>query len=219
MVEGEKLVHELLHSDFRLNYIIATPDKLAVLDIEFQEVPVREISEGDYQKISSLSTPPGLGAVVEIPTVNDDSGEIWHNSLYLDGIKDPGNLGTIIRIADWYGVSDVYCSEDTVDCYNPKVLSATMGSIARVRITYLSFDTFIERCKIQKLAMVMNGKSVHRFPFPAQAAIVIGSESHGIRQENLKKCDDLLTIEKHGGAESLNAAIATAIVFDRLVNR
>lgn len=219
MVEGEKIVDELLHSDFRLVYIVATADHLSHVETTYPDKDIREITGADYQKMSSFSTPPGIAALLEIPVYESVHSHITENTLYLDGIKDPGNLGTLIRIADWYGINDVFCSEDTVDWFNPKVLSATMGSIARVRVHFETFEQFNDRCKIPKVAMVMNGEPLHTYVLPEKAAVMIGSESHGIHPEILPLADALLTIHKTGAAESLNAGIAAAIVCDRLVNR
>lgn len=219
VVEGEKLVNELLHSPFQLIYIVATQEKLDSKNKPDSSLLVKEISESDYSKFSTHPTPPGLAALFEFPQFEFPDNEIKKTTIFLDDIRDPGNLGTIIRIADWYGINEIYCSENTVDCFNPKVLSATMGSIGRVRVYYTSFQRFSEKCIIPKIGMVMDGTPLHKQVLPAQAAIIIGSESHGISAEHQSCCETLLTIQKTGEAESLNAGIAAAIVCDRMVNR
>ena len=134
----------------------------------------------------------------------------------LDDIRDPGNLGTIIRTADWFGIQTIICSEETVDAYNPKVVQASMGSLARVELHYERLDRIIKSkpSNIPVFGTVMNGKSIRKIERPEKAIVLIGSEAHGISGKLLKLVDEKITIPAatEGGAESLNASIATAIV-------
>ncbi|WP_027002929.1 RNA methyltransferase [Hugenholtzia roseola] len=137
-------------------------------------------------------------------------------TLVLDDLKDPGNLGTIIRLADWYGIKQLFCSPETVDCFNPKVVAASMGSLFRVQIQYCDLSNFLAQYKnkIPIYAAVLKGQNVHHTPMAAQGLLLIGSESHGVNPDLLPLVDVPLTIPRFGKAESLNAAIATAILID-----
>ncbi|MBT8268431.1 MAG: RNA methyltransferase, partial [Bacteroidia bacterium] len=144
------------------------------------------------------------------PAPIDQSGII----IALDAVNDPGNLGTIIRLCDWFGVRDLVCSSDTVDCYNPKVVQATMGSIARVNITYTSLDSFIKNSGMESYGAVMNGANIYSTDLPSSGILVFGSESHGISEELNSKLGKKLTIPRFGDdqqTESLNVANAVAI--------
>jgi TrmH family RNA methyltransferase len=136
-------------------------------------------------------------------------------TLVLDDIRDPGNLGTLIRIADWYGISHIVCSTSTVDWYNPKVVSATMGSFTRVTPFYTDLVPFLEKQKAPILGAFLGGESTHTFAFPKEGFLIIGSESHGISKEVAKLVTNKITIPKFGKAESLNAAVAGAVMLDR----
>lgn len=134
--------------------------------------------------------------------------------LVLDDIRDPGNLGTIIRLADWYGVAGVHCSTSCADFYNPKTISATMGSFLRIVPTYESLEDFLADFNGSTYAAVLEGESIYTKPMEEHAALIIGNESHGVSETLLKANPEPLTIPKVGQAESLNAAMATAILCD-----
>ena len=136
--------------------------------------------------------------------------------LILDGIRDPGNLGTIIRIADWYGISHLLVSEDTVDLFNPKVVNSTKGSLFRVKVYTLDLEEFLKDYPFPLVAAAMDGKSLHSFTFPDQGAICIGNESLGISEEIFRKAKHQITIPRFGEAESLNAGVAAALFLDAL---
>ena len=172
------------------------------------------ISPEEMKQMSSQSTPEGILAVCQIPS---HALHQWNeNSLYiaLDGIRDPGNLGTIIRLADWFGVSDVICSMDTVDVYNPKTIASTMGSIARVRVHYVDLEATLSRCPVPVYGTFLNGENVYEKSLPMGAVMVIGNEAHGISPSIEALCHNRITIPRFGDSrtESLNAAMATAIL-------
>jgi TrmH family RNA methyltransferase len=170
-------------------------------------------------KLSSLVTPPGLIALVEMPSeINDYAVEAINSALCLESLKDPGNLGTIIRIADWYGIDTVYCSNDCVDVYNPKTVSSTMGSIFRIKVIYTDLTALISKSKIESLAFTMDGTTMQKAALPKKALIVIGSESHGLSPVLQHLCAQKISIKRIGKAESLNAAIAAAIACERIFN-
>jgi TrmH family RNA methyltransferase len=219
IVEGEKLVNELLHSSYKLVYLIATPDYINLSLAQENASICKEISEIEIKKISALVTPPGIMALVEMDTPHFNEGNaVFNSAICLESIKDPGNLGTIIRIADWYGIDTVYCSLDCVDVYNPKTISSTMGSLFRIKVIYIDLIALITEASIPSLAFTIDGRAMQSVELPKKALIVIGSESHGISNALQEKCTDKLSIKRLGQAESLNAAIATAIACDRIFN-
>ena len=219
IVEGEKLIDELLHSTFNLVYLVATPAFMNHPIVMNNTAETKLITEIEFKKISSLVTPPGLMALVEIPAqIPEFLNETNESAICLESIKDPGNLGTIIRIADWYGITTIYCSPDCVDAYNPKTISSTMGSLFRIRIIYTDLDKIISNSKLKSLAFTIDGVAMQKVALPNKALIVIGSESHGISQKLQELCTQKLSIKRIGKAESLNAAIATAIACERIFN-
>lgn len=211
-VEGRKAVSELFHSELEIVKIVSTREFLSRNSIDFE---VDLISEADYKKISQFDTPPGILALVNIP-----KPAIWNTNqpltLALDGISDPGNLGTIIRIADWYGIQQILLSEDCVDLYNAKCLSATMGSFCRIECIYTDLTTALVGKTVY--GAFLEGESVYKVQPINPSVLVIGSESHGIRESLKSSISHPITIPRKGNAESLNAGIATAILVDRLLN-
>lgn len=214
IAEGPKLVKELLteHSDsvsevFALKEWIDDNKELAA------KTGTNEISEADLSKISQLTTPNQVLAVIKQFTEIKPVAEKDKFILALDGIQDPGNLGTIVRIADWFGVQHIVCSEDSADRYNPKVVQSTMGSIGRVNVFYTSLTKWLcEQQDARIYAAVLEGQDITRMQEPAGGVIVIGNESKGISEEVLQFCNVSITIPQKGKAESLNAAVATGII-------
>ncbi|MBX3253766.1 MAG: RNA methyltransferase [Chitinophagaceae bacterium] len=175
------------------------------------------VEEHELQKISSLSAPNQVLAVVtkNIPEAFSPNGKL---SLMLDNIQDPGNFGTIIRIADWFGIKTIICSEDCVDMYNPKVIQSTMGSILRTNITCHNLEQFCSaHTGINIYGATLSGQSLYTFPLPVTGILLIGNESKGIRRELLSFCTSQVTIPRFGNAESLNAAVATGIILSHFV--
>lgn len=214
IAEGPKLVKELLteHSDsvleiFALKTWIEENKKITA------NHNLTEITEAELEKISQFTTPNQVVAVVKNFNTIEPVAEKEKFILALDGIQDPGNLGTIIRIADWFGVQDIVCSEDSADRYNPKVVQSTMGSIGRVNVFYTSLTKWLgEQQDARIYAAVLEGQDITRMQEPAGGVIVIGNESKGISEEVLRFCNVTITIPQKGKAESLNAAVATGII-------
>lgn len=208
-VEGEKLIEELLNSPFVLEELFVTEDI-------FSQVKSREmISDAELKKISALTTANNCLAVFRIPEPQD----ITEKKLVvaLDKIRDPGNLGTIIRLCDWFGIRDLVCSEDTVDLFNPKVLQATMGSIKRVNVNYVNLPDFLAQTNLPILGTFMEGDNIYKIDLPQNAIIVLGNEANGISPEIEKVITQKITIPRFGNhTESLNVATATAIVLSEL---
>lgn len=214
-VEGIKGIEEFLNSDFKLQNLYTTQP---IFDAPKQLVT--DISEAELKKISSLKNPNTALAVFNIPKAKDiDREELI---IVLDDVRDPGNLGTIIRLCDWYGVKDLVCSANTVDCYNPKVVQATMGSLTRVNITYLNLEEFISATNIDVFGTFMNGENIYKTELPSTGIVVLGNEANGISDSIKVKVDRQLTIPQYGeskNTESLNVANATAIVLSEFRRR
>ena len=216
LVEGAKSVLELLTARFEVTHLIGTTSffkdnahKLTKLNIEPETV-----SEKELGSLSGLKTNTTVLAVARcLPNKKFDlAADEW--CLALDRIRDPGNLGTIIRTADWYGIKKILCTTDCADFYNPKVIQATMGSFTRVQ----PFYTDLKRCLpgYPVYGAVMDGENVHRVKFGEGGIVLIGNEAQGISDELIPCITDRITIPGYGGAESLNAAIATAVICDNL---
>ena len=207
--EGVKVIQELLQSNFELEHLYSTQD-------DFEEVSKEKktrIEDNDLKKISALSTPNTCLAVFKIPVEKNriESGLI----VALDSVRDPGNLGTILRLCDWYGINQLLCSKETVDIYNPKVVQATMGSIARVNVNYVDLNVFIKETKLPIFGTFMDGENIYKSVLPQEGIIVMGNEANGISAELEKLIQNRLTIPRFGNiqkTESLNVATATAIV-------
>lgn len=216
IAEGDKLVKELLTSDLNIVEIYALSDWFSNIQIH-SEIKCYEITNDDLYKISSLKTPNKVIAVVKIPNNENISLNFEEEIiLMLDNIKDPGNLGTIIRIADWFGIKNIICSENTVEVYNPKVIQATMGSISRVKVYYKKLKDFLISIpqNILVYGSLLNGENIYNCKLTKNGIIIIGNESKGISDEIYPFIDKKIKIPSYNenGAESLNASIATAII-------
>ena len=213
VVEGRKMVEELLHSHFETVGLYATEAFLA----DYPTFADAEIaSEVQMQQMSGQDTPPGILAVVRIP-VQGDIKTSSHFVLALDGIANPGNMGTLIRTAEWFGINDVVCSNDCVELWNPKTVQATMGSLLRVKVWKTDLPVFLQKAKGEGKAVygaLLNGEDLFQMPTKPEGVIVIGSESHGIRPEVMPCITHPVTIPRAGDSatESLNAAVAGGII-------
>lgn len=215
LVEGEKSVAELIQSSFVTEIVYATASfkKAHSNVIAEKKIDVRIVDEGELNALGTLEhNNSAIAIALQKPLQPVSLDDIV---LVLDDIRDPGNLGTLIRIADWYGIKHVVCSPSCVDWYNPKVISATMGSFTRVSGFYTDLVPFLSKARVPVLGAVLDGTSVHTYQFPQAGILVVGSESHGISKEVSRKITDRVTIPRIGGAESLNAAVAGGIILDR----
>ena len=214
IAEGPKLVNELLteHSGSVLE-VFAVKNWIEANGRLATNCDLTEITEGELEKISQLTTPNQVLAIIKQSTPIKPVAEKDKFILALDGIQDPGNLGTIVRIADWFGVSHIVCSEDSADRYNPKVVQSTMGSIGRVNVFYTSLSEWLVEQKDACIyAAVLEGQDITKMQQPAGGVIVIGNESKGISEAVRQFCNASITIPQKGKAESLNAAVATGII-------
>lgn len=228
LVEGEKSVVETLNSDFEIKLILATKEfhiKYKELIKNYKEKKSQIICEiveaGEIEKVSAMESNDAALAIVKQKNTEDLEDRPKESSgengivLALDNIRDPGNFGTIIRIADWYGIKKIVASIGTVDLYNPKVISATKGSFTRVNVYYADLNKYLAEVKAPILGAFMEGENAHTFKFPKNGILVMGNESNGITPEIEKLINQKITIPNFGGqAESLNVAIATAVLLD-----
>ena len=213
VVEGRKMVEELLHSEFETVGLYATEASVGSHPAFANAEPVSEVQ---MEQMSGQDTPPGILAVVKIP----QQGEIKTNSrfvLALDGIANPGNMGTLIRTAEWFGIHDVVCSDDCVELWNPKVVQATMGSLFRVKVWKTNLPAYLQQAKTDGkniYGALLEGENLFQIQDKPKGILVIGSESHGIRTDVLPCITRPITIPRVGGSmtESLNAAVAGGII-------
>lgn len=208
IVEGVKTVNEFLNSTFELEHLYTT--KIS----EYKNVVFKTlISDIELKKISSLKSPNQVVAVFKIPKNKfEENDELI---VALDGINDPGNLGTIIRLCDWFGVSKLICSSDTADCYNPKVVQASMGSLTRVFMEYTNLSNYLQNTKKPIYIADTRGTSVYNYSLAQNAILVMGNEANGISSNVKKQATDIISIPRFGKlqqTESLNVATATAIL-------
>ena len=216
VAEGPKLINELLSARLPLQQLYAVKDWIDTQDQQLAG-SVTEISQSELERISLLQTPNQVLGIFTKPVFTANRPARNTLSLMLDTIQDPGNLGTIIRCADWFGISHIFCSTDCADAYNPKVVQATMGSIARVQVVYGELTAMLEQePALPTYAAVLNGTDLRKLPPIQEGIIIIGNESKGVSENVLALCRNRITIPRHGQAESLNAAVATGIILSHI---
>lgn len=213
MVEGNKTIKEIPLSRYKIQEIFTTnPSELGI-----DGVKIIEISDSELKKISFLQHPKDSVAVCELlePKFLADVPI----QLVLDGIQDPGNLGTIIRLADWFGIEQIICSEDTVDFYNPKVIQASMGSFLRVNITYQNIENYLQNSTAAIIGTDMDGENFYQFDFPEKFNLILGNEGNGIRPNIEELLTHKITIPRFGkskSTESLNVSMAAGIILGQI---
>lgn len=222
IAEGTKIVSELMHSGIAVKQVYATSQFLRNHAVD-NSIERFEIKETELERISALTAANEVLAVCAIPAFEYDQQSFAGKlTLVLDELKDPGNLGTIIRIADWFGIETIVCSHHSADCFNPKVVQATMGSIARIKVFYKELPNFFEQHTSAKLPVygaLLQGENIYNSKLSSEGFIVIGNESKGISESVLHYVNHKISIPSFshfklngGEAESLNAAIATSII-------
>ena len=213
IVEGKKSIVEFLQAGYRLELLIATEVFATALNGQ----PITLVSKEELRKVSSLKNP-------------DEGLAIFHQRqhkgilqegviLALDNVQDPGNLGTLIRLCDWFGIETLICNSQTVDCYNPKVVQATMGSLTRVAVHYVDLAGFLATCELPLYAMDLDGENLYTTEFPEDCVLILGNEANGISPEVRALTDGIITIPRFGKlqqTESLNVAMAGAIVMSQV---
>ncbi len=212
IAEGVKLVGEMIAAGYPLKAVYAL-DSWESPDATLE---VTRIEAFELEKMSMLQTPNQVLAVAMMPQKKETLNLAGPLTIVLDGIQDPGNMGTIIRTADWFGITQIVASEDTVDVYNPKVIGATMGSFMRVSVTYKNLAEWIPTVKLPVYGALLEGENVFTIKTPQKGLLVIGSEGKGIRENIIDFITHPVTIPKIGDAESLNAGIAAGIIVAEL---
>ena len=217
IVEGEKNVLEVLQSNYEIAALFYAKDFFAKHETIINKCTCETdfITEKELKSMGTFQTNSAALAVVKFKN-NEILLPQNDKILLLDEVRDPGNLGTIIRIADWYNITKIVCSETSADCYNPKVIAASMGSFARVKLHYCNISTYLENLnsEVPILGAFMNGESIHKIQFSKSAILVLGNESNGISEEVAAFVSKKITIPRYGKAESLNVAMAGAIICD-----
>jgi len=213
IVEGKKSIVEFLQAGYRLELLIA----IEVFATALNGQPITLVSKEELRKVSSLKNP-------------DEGLAIFHQRqhkgilqegviLALDNVQDPGNLGTLIRLCDWFGIETLICNSQTVDCYNPKVVQASMGSLTRVAVHYVDLSGFLATCALPLYAMDLDGENLYTTEFPEDCVLILGNEANGISPEVRALADGIITIPRFGKlqqTESLNVAMAGAIVVSQV---
>ena len=216
VAEGPKMAEELLNSNFEINQLYAT--KTYMEKHESFNCPAKEVTEDELQKMSNLTHANQVLLVAKQKEIEHIPNAENHITLLLDAIQDPGNMGTIIRIADWFGVNQIVCTIDCVELYNPKVVQSTMGSISRVDVWYMNVSEWLSHINVPVFGAMLNGNNIYSAKKIDEGILVIGNEGKGISEEIKSFITHAVTIPKLGGAESLNAAVATGIILGALRN-
>lgn len=209
VLEGEKMVLELVLQQAECIDCIYVTSDFSVETLQNEKISFEVISDKDLHQISGLKTPNKALALCKMP---DFQPETINFALVLDGIQDPGNMGTLIRLADWYGVKHIICSENTVDCFNPKVVQATMGSLFRVNISYCELNSFLKNQKLPVYGALLEGENIYKKTLEPTGLLVLGNEGNGISAAVQAHITHPITIPKIGMAESLNVSVAGAIL-------
>lgn len=221
IIEGEKSVLEVLGSDYTISKLLVTNFFKNKYETELKPFAscIEIAGDTELNDVGSLQTNDAAIAICNMKhelLPNRIQNE-W--AIVLDNINDPGNLGTIIRIADWYGIKHIICSEDTADFYNPKVINASKGSFLRVLVHYTDLPTFLKHQQVAIYGAELDGENIHQAAFASEGILVMGNEAHGLSAEVKRLLTHSLTIPRVGLAESLNVGIATAICCDRIISQ
>lgn len=216
IVEGAKGVTEVLQSSFEVEYLLVTEEFKATLasNLILRAKELIEVKEVDLGTVGTFQTNNAGIAIVAMRKESEFSLSQNQLVLALDDVRDPGNLGTIIRIADWYGVKNIVCSLESADFYNPKVINSSMGSFARVNVVYADLEKWFTEVKVPVYGALLEGDNIYKSKLDENCVLLMGNESQGIRDELSRFITHSIHIPRRGGAESLNVAIATAVILD-----
>lgn len=219
LVEGLKSIKEYINSKYQIDSIYYVSEQSALLPKLPANINLFEVNNADLGKISTLQMPQGFLALIKTPETKKLAPSTLANrfTLVLDGVQDPGNMGTIIRTADWFGFENIICSEDSVEAYNPKTVQATMGSLPRINIYYENLNIFFEQNTLPVFGALLDGKSIYETNWGNEGIIVLGNEGKGISAEVIAQVNQPVTIPRVGGAESLNVAVSAAIFCAEIV--
>jgi RNA methyltransferase, TrmH family len=227
LAEGDKIVPEVLKSDFLVKELFATPQFLREHKNSIEKAArITETGSEEIKKASLLQQPQNCIAICELPRQPELPQNLEGLCIFLDGIQDPGNLGTIIRTCDWFGVDYLFCAPDTADVYNPKVIQATMGSFTRVKTIYTSLNALIPLAETTPMSVYgtfLEGQNIYTAHLPENALVILGNEGSGIRPEVTEYVTNKLNIPAFGKkkvkAESLNVAVTTGIICSEFARR
>lgn len=208
VVEGEKMVLEGLASELAPELVVVHREHISLLENPIS-CPVYTAGNTELEQLSGLKTPNKLVAVFRKPQFPAVEKGL---RIVLDGVQDPGNMGTILRLADWFAIREIICSNDTVDCFNPKVVQASMGAIFRIRVSYADLPEFLKNATIPVYGALLNGTNYRELHYAEDAFLLMGNEGKGISDTVLPFITEKVTIPRFGEAESLNVATATAIL-------
>lgn len=213
IIEGIKSIIEFIPSDYQIHSIYFLTQYQSLLPKLPANIKLFEVTVAELEKISTLQAPQGILALVNTPEITAFDKEVLRNnfSLVLDGIQDPGNLGTIIRTADWFGFKQVICSSNTVEVYNPKTVQATMGSLCRVNVTYHDLPELLKDISIPVFGAMLDGSSLYETQWGTEGLVILGNEGQGVSPEVINFIGRPVTIPRVGEAESLNVAVSAAI--------
>ncbi len=214
IVEGLKSITEFLNSDYLIDSIYFISQLSSSIPKIPEKIKLFEINEQELKKISGLQNPQGILAIIKIPEPTEHLDDFFTKPslhLVLDGIQDPGNLGTIIRNANWFGFKHIFCSLDTVEVFNPKVVQSTMGALSKVTVVYTDLVKLISEIKIPAYGGLLKGQCIYEVTWPKEGFVIFGSEGNGISKEVENKITTAVTIPGKGDTESLNVAISCAI--------
>ena len=219
IVEGIKSLQEFFQSSYQIHTIFYNSEQYHLLPKLPANINLFEVKNAELDKISTLQTPQGFLALVHIPKNRELALKALKNqfTLVLDGVQDPGNMGTIIRTADWFGFKNIICSADCVEVFNPKTVQATMGSLARVNIYETDLPALLEKNTIPVFGALLDGESIYKTQWGTEGLVILGNEGKGISAEVIKKINKPVTIPRIGEAESLNVAVSAAIFCAELV--
>jgi TrmH family RNA methyltransferase len=219
IVEGIKSIKEFFQSSYQIHTIFYNSEQYNLLPKLPANINLFEVKNAELDKISALQTPQGFLALIHIPKNKELALTALKNqfTLVLDGVQDPGNMGTIIRTADWFGFKNIICSADCVEVFNPKTVQATMGSLARVNIYEADLPALLAKNSIPVFGALLDGESIYKTQWGAEGLVILGNEGKGISAEVIEKINKPVTIPRIGGAESLNVAVSAAIFCAELV--
>ncbi len=220
IAEGMKIVEEIINSDFEVECVYITEKGLQNLDKKIKFNALEQVSQKEMERMSTLKSATPILAVVKIPKYSSYNTSKSELSIALDTVQDPGNLGTIIRLADWFGIGQVICSIDCVDCFSPKVIQATMGAILRVKVYYTDLVKYLSKAKSEGISIYgtfLEGDNIYKKSLSQGGIIIMGNEGRGISKEVSTLIDNKLyippyPIDKGSNSESLNVAVATAVI-------
>ncbi|MFZ9672983.1 MAG: RNA methyltransferase [Flavobacteriaceae bacterium] len=212
IVEGYKTINTLLEHGLKLLWLGGTADQ----QHRFVTPEFHELTPQQLKQVSAMTTPPGSLAVFAIPDSASLPTQGW--VVAIDEVQDPGNLGTIIRLCDWFGIADLVCSKGTVDVYNPKTVQASMGSLARVKVHYTELTDWLSQTDLPIYGTMLDGQSIYELTWPEQGVLLLGNEANGISAEVIQLIHHQITIPAtgHPAAESLNVAMATGLCLGAL---